>query len=454
MKINIRDIAIWLLLCLSPFMSIGQCDNGIQCRVRVLVAIDPAWASGKTDATIIQQAEDMIATANTIIGQSIDPQTLSAGGSALIDYGLTLAGVEVFQADPFQSGSTNCPFTQNIASRLLCRMSNNDLPEFENWMNHYRADVGIIVRQLNTGVLGQAIQNGYSTSPFIVLPSLGGKILAHELGHVVGCVHGCGDLSGIKDQACGSAGEGYDGLTYRTLMCQSGQTIDFYSNTWRFVNNDPMKPMGDSKHNCACVVATNTPDLTCFNEPSAAKTQGPSMDVSFHLYADHRVLESYTIQPNPGTNYIVEPDAKFVIRTGDFVDLKAGFWAKEGGNFRARVKGCYPSDPNNVPDVFRTKSGNPTFSESLEPIAPFDFSIQPNPFQDNMLLKLEMLAERNVSIQVLNTQGQIVERILEQETLPIGPMERKIDTRQWAKGLYIIRVIGDGQILSRKVIKQ
>ncbi|MEL6134532.1 MAG: hypothetical protein AAFR59_14315, partial [Bacteroidota bacterium] len=149
----------------------GQCNNGTDCRTRVLVAIDPTWAANTTNTMIIQQAENMIALANTIIGESINQTTLDNGGSVGIEYGLTLAGVEIFSADPLTSGFSNCPFTSGaLGTRLLCRMNNGDLPEFVGWMGEYRADVGIIIRSLNSGVLGQANQSGFDTSPYIVLP--------------------------------------------------------------------------------------------------------------------------------------------------------------------------------------------------------------------------------------------------------------------------------------------
>ena len=251
--INNRNIWLYglvviLLLFLYPLKGQSQstCSNNINCRPRVLIAIAPGWVGNQSNAALIQQAEAMIKGCNRIMGQSIHPSIFDNGGQVRVEYGLTLAGVEVLDSDPYFAPNNN-PFCSNatlVGTRLLCLMRNNEIPQFENLMDHYRADVGVIIRQMDSGVLGQADQSGYSFSPFLVIPVMDDEFFAHELGHVMGCEHGnCGGLSGIASNTCNGNGRGFRGNGFRTIMCQGGSTIDYYSNDWEFYQNDPSKPM-------------------------------------------------------------------------------------------------------------------------------------------------------------------------------------------------------------------
>ncbi|MEL6134644.1 MAG: T9SS type A sorting domain-containing protein [Bacteroidota bacterium] len=254
--------------------------------------------------------------------------------------------------------------------------------------------------------------------------------------------------------ACMGNGRGFQGNGFRTIMCQGGNTVNFYSNDWRSLNGNPMGSSGTNGFDCACVVATNTPDLTCFNTAFVNRTQAPSTSEAHFLYADQRSRQSYTIAPGPGATFSIEPDAKFSIRAGTYVDLRPGFWAKEGSNFRARRMRCYDSDPKNAPIIFRVKSQEDALAEADEMKEVFDLSVQPNPFENNVLLVLETFETSAISIEIIDAFGHLVDRIMDQEALPIGQMTRKIDTRNWASGLYIIQVRAGQKVKYTKVIKQ
>ena len=77
-----------------------------------------------------------------------------------------------------------------------------------------------------------------------------------------------------------------------------------------------------------------------------------------------------------------------------------------------------------------------------------------NPFDKNIVLTFELQEDTETLIEVVNLKGQSMTGSTYTEILPKGIAIKKIDTRQWAKGLYIIRLVGNGQIISKKVIKQ
>ncbi|MEO0585874.1 MAG: T9SS type A sorting domain-containing protein, partial [Bacteroidota bacterium] len=62
--------------------------------------------------------------------------------------------------------------------------------------------------------------------------------------------------------------------------------------------------------------------------------------------------------------------------------------------------------------------------------------------------------EEAISVQIVNQYGQMIDQVMEDMSLPIGSMNRKINTRDWASGLYIIQVVSKDQVKALKVLKE
>ncbi len=73
-----------------------------------------------------------------------------------------------------------------------------------------------------------------------------------------------------------------------------------------------------------------------------------------------------------------------------------------------------------------------------------DISVFPNPSADNITI----IIPQKAIIEILNIEGQIIETIKNDE------IKTTIDLKNLSCGVYIIRVITDKGIATRKLIKQ
>lgn len=80
------------------------------------------------------------------------------------------------------------------------------------------------------------------------------------------------------------------------------------------------------------------------------------------------------------------------------------------------------------------------------------FQLYPNPFKDHITLDFNLLETKNMTIQLYNLAGQLVQNDT-QITLQAGTNQLKIPTPSLINGLYFIKITTDNGTIVRKVIK-
>ncbi|MEO8148855.1 MAG: T9SS type A sorting domain-containing protein [Bacteroidia bacterium] len=78
--------------------------------------------------------------------------------------------------------------------------------------------------------------------------------------------------------------------------------------------------------------------------------------------------------------------------------------------------------------------------------------IQPNPFNNEITVSIEKLNLKNVQLILKNSLGQTV--ISENGFANAGNFKTTLSTTNLSKGIYLLQIIIDGQMLSNKIIKE
>ena len=79
-----------------------------------------------------------------------------------------------------------------------------------------------------------------------------------------------------------------------------------------------------------------------------------------------------------------------------------------------------------------------------------DFQVFPNPFDNNATISIFISREMNVKVRVSNEMGQIVFS-QDSEALPAGSHTYELNGENWAPGIYVVKVVTDGKLLTRKL---
>ena len=89
--------------------------------------------------------------------------------------------------------------------------------------------------------------------------------------------------------------------------------------------------------------------------------------------------------------------------------------------------------------------------EELKPLEN-DFIVYPNPTSDYLMISLNIKERTDVKITMVNTLGQkIYSETLKDVT---GKVTKLLQIDNFAKGIYFVNVIMDGNSSSKKVVKQ
>ncbi len=149
-------------------------------------------------------------------------------------------------------------------------------------------------------------------------------------------------------------------------------------------------------------------------------------------------------------------------QAGTTITLTEGFHALPGATFTASISAssCSSLRAENSPATARnTTIADEFMTDELEtvnaetttliddPFAKPELTVYPNPFNHELTIDLGRYSENPVEIYLYNSVGQEVKRFNTQE-------QTRVDLSQLEKGIYFLRAIENGQLLTtKKVIK-
>ncbi|MEL6537262.1 MAG: Ig-like domain-containing protein, partial [Bacteroidota bacterium] len=91
--------------------------------------------------------------------------------------------------------------------------------------------------------------------------------------------------------------------------------------------------------------------------------------------------------------------------------------------------------------------------DAFQVALPLNFAVYPNPVSQQATLALEVPSTQWVTLDVLNTMGQQVQRVFE-GTLATGQHRLVLDASKYASGLYHVRVVQGGQVYTLPLLKE
>jgi hypothetical protein len=78
--------------------------------------------------------------------------------------------------------------------------------------------------------------------------------------------------------------------------------------------------------------------------------------------------------------------------------------------------------------------------------------IYPNPFSSNATLEFRADASDRIAVEIYNTQGVLVAKIFDTVTKEGEVYQANIDGSQWAKGLYLVKIVSVNEVQNLKLI--
>ncbi|MDQ3277527.1 MAG: T9SS type A sorting domain-containing protein, partial [Bacteroidota bacterium] len=120
-----------------------------------------------------------------------------------------------------------------------------------------------------------------------------------------------------------------------------------------------------------------------------------------------------------------------------------------------------PSNYDNLSSCIITTPAKPTYFTAVEPtekavqavlLSGGDLQVYPNPARGNVTLAFLPKRTGNATVQVYNASGTRVLNVYRGTAEANRLFTRKIDTQQWAAGVYIIQVVMNDRVINRKLV--
>lgn len=153
---------------------------------------------------------------------------------------------------------------------------------------------------------------------------------------------------------------------------------------------------------------------------------------------------------------ILEP-SEVHTTTLNYLDFSPGFWAEKGEVFSAKhprsiIKAI--DESNNETVDSDSKYNEYVSVEQEDTISPVgDFRIFPNPFDDQISIKIGTHQDSPLRIDLYNVHGQLVKKVINIKSNSGGLQTYTVNVSDVNQGLYFITARADNFFSSRKVIK-
>ncbi len=175
----------------------------------------------------------------------------------------------------------------------------------------------------------------------------------------------------------------------------------------------------------------------------------------YPLLTDYAQAISYLQVANGCATTITPSTTTVYFHATDRVRIFPGFIAQAGSKFYAFIKPCDIS-------IWRTADNRSDAEKGILPEStndakylnkPFEISAIPNPFENNLEIKINLPAEKSISLAVYDVSGRLVKTILENEFMKSGLLSLKIETTELNSGIYFLKYADGEQNEMLKIVK-
>lgn len=136
--------------------------------------------------------------------------------------------------------------------------------------------------------------------------------------------------------------------------------------------------------------------------------------------------------------------AQVTYTAGQKITLKAGFHAQAGGTFTARIEPC----------VEAVLAEAPPLALPLTRARSEDIQVQlyPNPFREHTTLELTLDRETEVSVEIRDLTGGLVQQLLSNQFLQAGAYTHTLQLPKRPSGLYLAVIRAGDRMITRKLM--
>lgn len=143
----------------------------------------------------------------------------------------------------------------------------------------------------------------------------------------------------------------------------------------------------------------------------------------------------YVVEDFITANGTLSAGSKAIFQAGKYVELNPGFEAVRGSDFWALILGCN-FDPMPIVDHPTEKARE----FQLETAVPLKTQLKcyPNPARDVATIQYAVPTERNITIDVIDGQGRLVKRLINNEFRTPGNYDIPLHIQDFSNGFYLI----------------
>jgi|GEM_PF-5169345 len=160
-----------------------------------------------------------------------------------------------------------------------------------------------------------------------------------------------------------------------------------------------------------------------------------------------------------GNITILPQDGQQFYKAGGIIELNPGFTVEAGSNFMADTDYGYSvSIVSNIQpsqSTFNCEEVNPNanrrvglLEENKENLLSYELEVYPNPTSENLVISKSFKNATNASISINDVQGKTIDSYNFED---VKSIDMKIDVKNYAQGLYIIKIIYGNESISKKV---
>ncbi len=314
--------------------------------------------------------------------------------------------------------------------------------------NYYDADLCVLVVNSLSDWCGYAwtVASAPYNDAFCVVDrgcAVGNLSFPHELGHLYGCRHDTYVDGGSTPYAYGHGYIYFPGL-WRTVMAYNDYCTDNGSSCARlqYFSNPAVTYGGIAMG----TVATNDNESALEASVSAVAALEP------YIYT--KVIPYEVVWENedgnlPGANsvensdvYLVMSGASMQWRAESFIDMKTGFWALEGCNFRAVNESC---------TSLKLEDTSPETEQLKNAVS--GIHIYPNPFIESTQLYFNLNESSMVNIYLTNILGEKLNVLVDQTFYDSGAYKISINGNKLSAGVYFLVLERGNEKSVNKIIK-